>query len=169
MRRALSPWLARAAGLALLASLLPPALLLAQRLRQQPVVAAAAPLPAPAKPPSDLGAILAAAPFGIAAALPDAADSPPLVLLGVTVAADPAASRAILATGDGGPAASYRPGDPVAAGVRLAAVAPDGVTLDVQGQAVDLGFPEAAPATVPATAPATAPVQAPIDFSGMTP
>jgi hypothetical protein len=165
MRAGPWPWLARAAGLALLASLLPPALMLAQRLRQPPAVAAAAPLPAPADPASDLGAILAAAPFGTAAALPDVADSPPLVLLGVTVAADPAASRAILATGDGSPAVSYRPGDRVAAGVTLVAVAPDSVTLDVQGQALDLGFPE----TASATAPATAAVQAPIDFSGTTP
>jgi hypothetical protein len=169
MRALLHLWAGRMAGLVLLASLWPAVVTLNGRL-QPPAPSPALPVSAAAASDADaasaLGTILAAAPFGqppqeAPVARPDAIAG--LVLLGVTVAADPAASRAIIAGGADGAVAGYRPGQMVADGLMLSAVAADGVTL---GGGAWLGFPEAGGrvAAERTTAPAAL-----IDFSGAAP
>jgi hypothetical protein len=170
MKTALHRWTVRAAAVALLGSLVPPALGLAGLLQPVPAVPGTAiPEGAPAiaaEPASDLGVILEAAPFGrlVPVATPDDPGSSGLVLVGVTVAASPGASRAMIAGGSRGASAIYGIGDSVAGGMTLAAVQPDGVTLDAAGQALHLGFPETAGA---ATGAETPPSGGLIDFSGI--
>jgi hypothetical protein len=175
MTAAWQTWALRAAALALVGSLVPPALGLARLFPPPPPAPDVTPslaVPAqPGPPSSDLGVILEAAPFGRA---PDtaAADSAlaeggdaigGLSLVGITVAAVPAASRAMIGGGIRGAVALYGPGDAVAEGITLTAVQPDGITLDAGGQALTLGFPVSSDVAPAATA---APAAGLIDFSG---
>lgn len=170
MTAVLQTWTLRVVAVALLGSLVPPAMGLARLLQPEPAApgitrSASAP-GVTAEPSSDLGVILEAAPFGRAApvATPDAQGASGLVLVGVTVAASSGASRAMIAGGNRGASAIYGIGDSVADGVVLTAVQPDGVVLDAGGQALHLGFPETAGLVGATETPSATGL---IDFSGV--
>ncbi len=119
------------------------------------IVAPAPPAPAPVAaepaPPSDIGPILALAPFGSATPAPEP-EAPvgvtalDLTLLGVILRDDPAASRALIA--DGADDGYFRPGDEIRAGVTLSEVFPAHVSLDVEGRTELLYFPDGGPEIV---------------------
>ena len=76
-----------------------------------------------------------------------------MALQGVVVGADPATSMAILSI-DGAAPASFRIGDTVANGAVLQSIAPDHVTVSLDGAARTLTFPDAIPSNDTQTAAA---------------
>jgi len=106
--------------------------------------------PAPAPDRTDLAAVLALAPFGVALAAQPAivpgqsAAAVDLALQGVVVSPDPAASLAIIAVNGAAPA-SFHIGDALGDDTTLSAITAAGVALATAGRAWSLGFPDATP------------------------
>jgi general secretion pathway protein C len=134
-----------------------------------PAGAVAAATPGAVQPPA-FDALRLGALFGEPAAPPPAsgteiaATTLQLTLLGVTLAEPSELSRAIIAGGDR-PVASYAPGAPVTASVRLAEVRADRVLLVVDGRTEALFFPDRSTAAPGAAAPGAVPA----GFGGVVP